>query len=207
MAKLVHGWQEHLDTHRGKFHWGTFEQNRFNVTRFLAQLKKKKLLMIIVNLASFSKSKYFTFCPRYSLSSTHILIRATLCSSKILANTLSLASYLNCINVFKSMFLAPLLCPLFIKVNVIKTLPQFGNQFDLFQPKHKVIFPTKKKKRQRRINRTRSLKGVALWSSVKRGSSAGFTACALKDTFNYRQRKLGRHAASVITTLQLTHHR
>lgn len=44
------------------------------------------------------------------------------------------------------MFLAPLLCPLFIKVNVIKTLPQFGNQFDLFQPKHKVIFPTKKKK-------------------------------------------------------------
>lgn len=57
------------------------------------------------------------------------------------------------------------------------------------------------------INSTRSLKGAALWSGVKRGSSAALTACALKDTFNYRQRKLGRHAASIITTLQLTHHR
>lgn len=57
------------------------------------------------------------------------------------------------------------------------------------------------------INSTRSLKEAALWSGVKRGSSAAFTACALKDTFNNRQRKLGRHTASIITTLQLTHHR
>lgn len=64
----------------------------------------------------------------------------------------------------------------------------------------------RKKKEQRCINSTRSLKAVALWSGVKRWSSAAFTACALKDTFNYRQRKLGRHAASIITTLQLTHH-
>lgn len=57
------------------------------------------------------------------------------------------------------------------------------------------------------INSITSLKGAALWSSVKRRSSAVLTVCNLKDTLNYRQQKLGMHAASIITARQMIHHR
>lgn len=62
-------------------------------------------------------------------------------------------------------------------------------------------------KKKARINGIASLKGAALWSSVKRRSSAALTVCNLKDTLNYRQQKLGRHAASIITAPHAIHRR
>lgn len=123
----------------------------------------------------------------------------------ILANTLSSASYLNCINSFETLFLAYLTVSSIYKVKVIKTLPQFENQFDLLQPKHKVSKVEKK-----RAMLCQQYKEPQRSCALKR-CQAGVLCCVhrlrIKRYFQLQAEKIRKAAASIITTLQLTHHR